>query len=99
MPFPAPMRESESETAQLCLTLSDLMDCSLPGSSVHGIFQARVLEWQLRVKALKSRKHVLYMTDSPVAQETALLIAFRNTHTLKGIILVQTQQSKDLTLV
>ena len=35
----------ESEVAQLCLTLSDPMDCSLPGSSVHGIFQARVLEW------------------------------------------------------
>ena len=37
--------KSESEVAQLCLTLSDLMDCSLPDSSLHGIFQARVLEW------------------------------------------------------
>ena len=37
--------KSGSEVAQLCLTLSDPMDCSLPGSSVHGIFQARVLEW------------------------------------------------------
>ena len=37
--------KSQSEVSQLCLTLSDLMDCSLPGSSVHGIFQARVLEW------------------------------------------------------
>ena len=37
--------KSESEVAQLCLTPSDCMDCSLPGSSVHGIFQARVLEW------------------------------------------------------
>ena len=36
---------SESEVAQSCPTLSDPMDCSLPGSSVHGIFQARVLEW------------------------------------------------------
>ena len=36
---------SESEVAQSCPTLSDSMDCSLPGSSVHGIFQARVLEW------------------------------------------------------
>ena len=35
----------ESEVAQLCPTLSDPMDQSLPGSSVHGIFQARVLEW------------------------------------------------------
>ena len=37
--------KSESEVAQSCLTLSDPMDCSLPGSSVPGIFQARVLEW------------------------------------------------------
>jgi len=37
--------KSESEAAQSCLTPSDPMDCSLPGSSVHGIFQARVLEW------------------------------------------------------
>ena len=37
--------KSESEVAQSCLTSSDPMDCSLPGSSVHRIFQARVLEW------------------------------------------------------
>ena len=37
--------KSKSEVAQSCLTLSDPMDCSLPGSSIHGIFQARVLEW------------------------------------------------------
>ena len=37
--------KSEREITQLCLTLSDPLDCSLPGSSVHGIFQARVLEW------------------------------------------------------
>jgi len=37
--------KSESEVAQSCLTLSDPMNCSLPGSSIHGIFQARVLEW------------------------------------------------------
>jgi len=37
--------KSESEVAQLCLTLSDPMDCSLPGCSVHGTLQARVLEW------------------------------------------------------
>ena len=47
LPFPSPMHESksESEVAQSCPILSDPMDCSLPGSSVHGIFQARVLEW------------------------------------------------------
>ena len=47
LPFPSPMQESESESevAQSCPTLRDPMDCSPPGSSVHGIFQARVLEW------------------------------------------------------
>ena len=37
--------KGESEVAQSCLTLRNPMDCSLPGSSVHGIYQARVLEW------------------------------------------------------
>ena len=37
--------KSESEVAQSCPTLSDPMDCSPPGSSIHGIFQARVLAW------------------------------------------------------
>ena len=41
-----PMKvKSESEVAQSCLTLCDPMGCSLPGSSIHGILQARVLEW------------------------------------------------------
>ena len=37
--------KSESEVAQSCVTLHDRMDCSLPGSPIHGIFQSRVLEW------------------------------------------------------
>ena len=37
--------KSEREVAQSCLTLQDPMDCSLPGFSIHGIPQARVLEW------------------------------------------------------
>ena len=47
LPFPSPMheRKSESEVVQLCPILSDPMDGSLPGSSVHGVFQAGVLEW------------------------------------------------------
>ena len=40
--------KSEREVAQSCLTLSDPMDCGPPGSSIHGIFQARVLEWRYR---------------------------------------------------
>ena len=47
LPFPSQCVKvkSESEVAQSCPTPSDPMDCSLPGSSVHGIFQARVLAW------------------------------------------------------
>ena len=43
LPFPSPARESE--VSQSCPTLCDLMDCSLPGSSVHDSFQARALAW------------------------------------------------------
>ena len=43
--FHALEKESESEVTQLCSILSDPMNCSPPGSSIHGIFQARVLEW------------------------------------------------------
>ena len=47
LPYPSPIMKvkSESEVTQSCLTLSDPMDCSLPGSSVHGISEGRVLEW------------------------------------------------------
>ena len=54
--------KSQSEVAQSCPTLSDPMDCSLPGSSVHGIFQARVLEWG----AIASSNHLMnacYISD------------------------------------
>ena len=46
--------KSQNEVTQSCPTLSDLMDCSPPGSSVHGIFQARVLEWGAIAFPLKS---------------------------------------------
>ena len=45
--------KSEREVTQSCPTLSDPMDCSLPGTSVHGIFQARVLEWGVMLGAVK----------------------------------------------
>ena len=48
--------KGESEVAQSCLTLSDPMDCSPPGSSVHGIFQARILEWGAIVSPLLACK-------------------------------------------
>ena len=53
--------KSESEVAQLCPTPSDPMDCSLPGPSIHGIFQARVLEW---VAIAFSRVHILAQCQS-----------------------------------
>ena len=64
LPFPSPMHksESESEVAQSCPTLHDPMDCSLPGSSVHGIFQARVLEWGA---IAFSKELVLWKLDHP----------------------------------
>ena len=46
--------KSESEVAQSCPTLSNPMDCSPPGSSIHGIFQARVLEWGNNTKIFQS---------------------------------------------
>ena len=45
-PIPGPLSSySESEVTQSCLTVCDPIDCSPPGSSIHGIFQARILEW------------------------------------------------------
>ena len=43
--FPSKSKESEGEVTQSCPTLCDPADCSLPGSSAHGILQARTLEW------------------------------------------------------
>ena len=59
--------KSESEVSQLCPTLSDPMDCSLPGSSVHGIFQARVLEWD----AFAFFKTIRIFTSNVNGQETS----------------------------
>ena len=51
--------KSENEVAQSCPTLSDPMDCSPPGSSVHGIFQARVLKWV--AIAFSDKKSLVYL--------------------------------------
>ena len=48
--------KSESEVAQSCPTLSNPMDCSLTGSSIHGIFQARVLEWGAKKGQVSTKK-------------------------------------------
>ena len=72
--------KSESEVTQSCLTLSDPMDCSLPNFSVHGIFQARVLEWG--ALAFSSINHVYlhrsYATFSPYL----LIFEYRVKHTI-----------------
>ena len=52
--------ESERKVTQSCLTLSNLIDCSLPGSSIHGIFQARVLEWDA---IAFSRQHCIFINQ------------------------------------
>ena len=53
--------KSQSEVTQLCPTLSDPMDCSLPGSSIHGIFQARILEWGAIAFSGKAYLVLLYL--------------------------------------
>ena len=53
--------KGESKVAQSCLTLSDPMDCSLPGSSIHGIFQARVLEWGAIAFSEAPLRHLFFL--------------------------------------
>ena len=61
--------KSESEVAQLCLTLIDLMDYSLPGSSIHGILQARILEWVAFIlKILQARLQQYVNRELPAVQ-------------------------------
>ena len=70
--------KSESEVAQSCPTLNDPMDCSLPGSSVHGIFQARVLEWGAIAFSHQSTTHLICKT-----KWTCYNHAFRETNSLR----------------
>ena len=62
--------KSESKVTQACLTPSDPMDCSLSGSSIHGIFQARVLEWGAIAFKLDEVKHF------KTCQNIGLFVAF-----------------------
>ena len=55
--------KSENEVAQSCPTLSDPMDFSLPGSSIHGIFQARVLEWGAIAFSVKTTKPMIFVSN------------------------------------
>ena len=76
--------ESEREVTQLCPTLRDPMDCSLLGSSIHGIFQARVLEWGAIIPLIASffPKVLLVFPTVPVASDpisiTSLLTLYQD---------------------
>ena len=65
---------SEREVAQSCLTLS--MDCSPPGFSIHGIFQARVLEWVAIAfsHSIVKSQHVMFMIEKLIKSNTAHLV-------------------------
>ena len=68
--------KSESEVAQSYPTLCDPMDCSLPGSSVHGIFQARVLEWVVIAFSVLDPRTLLIISQSQVCCSSALSCEF-----------------------
>ena len=69
--------KSESEVTPLCPTLSDPMDCSPPGSSVHGIFQARVLEWGAIAFSKQVLSHVqIFVIPWTVAHQALLCMGF-----------------------
>ena len=67
--------KSESEVAQSCPTLSDPMDCSPPGPSVHGIFQARVLEWGAIAFSVTNLDNVLKSRDITLPTKVHLVKA------------------------
>ena len=85
--------KSESEVAQSCQTPSDPMDCSLPGSSIHGIFQARVLEWGATDFSDSFVLHALYtILLLPLKLLKASLVA----QTVKCLPAVQDTQVRSL---
>ena len=82
--------KSESEVAQSCLTLSDPMDCSPPGSSIHGIFQARVLEWgaiafsEERLQGNKKKQLFFLRQKHRLSHLQTELSTWRQTHTVRA---------------
>ena len=75
--------KSESEVAQPCLTLRDPMDCSLPGSSVHGSFQARVLEWVASI---------ILIFSFPLSIHTHVYFLFKNEIIILSLHLISSPQ-------
>ena len=77
--------KSESEVAQSYPTLSDPMDCSLPGSSVHGIFQARVLEWgaiHCLLQFFEAQTFLILMNFNLPVFPLVVLVAYLRNHCL-----------------
>ena len=88
--------KSESEVAQLCLTLSDRMDCSLPGFSIHGIFQARVLEWVAIAFSLTFKTQFNYHPQAPMkplgSLQSSKLLELYYAQSVQGTIMIITLQ-------
>ena len=81
--------KSESEVAQLCPTLCDPMDCSLPGTIIHGIFQVRVLEWGTIVLSnIYIHTYIIFM-----------LLLKLDKKSIKQIITILKQSQKYFTIV
>ena len=76
--------KSESEVAQSCLTLSDPMDYSPPGSSIHGIFQARVLEWVAILNPNQPTNNVLHDVGDRIVHKALVFCQQRNQTRIKG---------------
>ena len=76
LPFPSPMHKSEREVAQSCPTLSDPVDCSLQGSSVHGIFQAAALEWGATASSTSPTEFTSTLTGMLSSPSLLLLLSF-----------------------
>ena len=76
--------KSESEVAQSCPTLSDPMDCSLPGSSIRRIFQARVLEWVAIAYSGHTHTHTHALTEELISLEKILILGKTEGRRRKG---------------
>ena len=83
--------KSEIEVVQSCPTLSDPMDRSLPGSSVHGIFQARVLEWgAIAFSKIKWVKYMNFLEEYLALSNFSIIVAINATTAFGNVVSVLT---------